>query len=171
MLQPKQNEQIIKISNWLAPRLDKYESMLALVFMAVLILKISTDLPVDVFLTLALITLAILYFFRSYTVPDDPNAGGMEVFIDKLASISLSVCVMGILFKLENWHGYEIFLPLGLIILVIVSLGILILQSKNPDLKMYTLRLKLRIAVIVAVGLLLYFTPVADLIKTGILKQ
>ena len=171
MLQSKQNEQIIKISNWLAPRADKYESILAFVFLVVLSIHISTDLPVGIFMTMALTTLASLYFFRAYSVSDDSKAGGMERFIDKLASMSLSVCIIGILFRLENWPGYDTMLILGSITLVIVFLAILILQSKKPDLKIYTPRLKLRIFIVAALGLLLYFTPADDLIKIGVLKN
>lgn len=170
MIQSKQNEQLAKISNRLSPKLDKYEAILAFVFLIVLILQIVSDLQVGVFMTLTLSTLAVLYFFKAYSMPDDDNAGGMERFIDKLAYLSLVVGIIGILFRLENWQGYNEMLIIGTSTLIIIFPVILVMQSRKPDLKIFTNRMKLRIVIFVALGLLLYFTPADKLIKVGIVK-
>lgn len=171
MTEMKQNEQIVKISNWLAPKIDKYELILAFVFLVVLSLHISTELPMGVFMILDLTTLAAIFYIRAYSIPDDPNAGVTERVIDKIASMSLSVCIIGILFRLESWPGYDTMLSIGLITLGIAFLSIFFFKFKNPELKIYTPRLKLRIFIVLALGLFLYFTPTNDLINFGILKN
>ena len=169
MIQSKQNEQIVKMSNRLTRKLDKYEAILALIFLVILLLHISSDLQVGVFMTLTLSTLAVLYFFKAYSMSDDDNAGGLES-IDKLASLSLSVCLIGIMFKFESWPGYDKMLLIGSSTLVIILPIILVMQSKKPDLKIFTNRMKIRIVIVAALGLLLYFVPADKLIKAGIVK-
>ena len=171
MIQSKQNEQLVKMSNRLTRKLDKYEVILALIFLVILLLHISSDFQVGVFMTITLSTLAVLYFFKAYSMSDDDNAGGLERFIDKLASLSLSVCLIGIMFRLENWPGYDKMLLIGSSTLVIILPIILVMQSKKPDLKIFSQRMKLRIVIIAALGLLLYFTPADELIKVGIVKS
>lgn len=171
MTETKQNEQMVKINNWLAPRIDKYELILAFVFLFVLLLQISTELPVGIILILDLATLAALYYLGAFSIPEDSNAGMNERVIYKVALMGLSVCIIGILFRLESWPSYSTFLLIGLITLGIAFLSIFFLKFKNPELKIYTPRLKLRIFIVLALGLFLYFTPTNDLINFGILKN
>lgn len=51
MIQLNKNEQIIKISNWISRRLSKLEAVLGLIFFVTLLVKISTDLPVNIIIT------------------------------------------------------------------------------------------------------------------------
>jgi FtsH-binding integral membrane protein len=164
MLQSKQNEQLIKIGNWLALKIEKYEMILAFLFSIVLLIRITGNFPVGVFLVLILSILATLYVLKAYSVSDDSNAGGIERFIDKLASLSLSVSMIGILFRFQHYPGYGPMLLMGSTTLVVVFLVILFLQSKKPELKIFTQRMKLRILIVAALGLLLYFAPAGDVI-------
>jgi hypothetical protein len=164
MQQSKKNELLMKTGNWLAPKIEKYEMILAFLFLIVLLIRITGNFPVGVFMVLILSILATLYLLKAYSVSDDSNAGGIERFIDKLASLSLSVSMIGILFRLQHYPGSDQMLLMGSTILVVAFFAILFLQSKKPDLKIFTQRMKLRIFIVAALGLILYFAPAGDLI-------
>ena len=106
--QKPQNEELIKIGNKIAEVLIKYEVILSLLFALALILRTGTNFPSGIFITLILSTLACLYFLRAYAVPTDENAGGLEFFVDKLASFACSVGIVGILFRLQNWPNSKV---------------------------------------------------------------
>ncbi|MBN1188067.1 MAG: hypothetical protein JXB49_37680 [Bacteroidales bacterium] len=163
-----QNEILVKIGNWISPRLDKYESIIALIFAVVVILKLNTDLKVGILLVLTLSTLSTLYFFNAYSFPDNDNAGGLERFVFKLSLLSGSVASVGILFCLQHWVGYDIMLSCGCITLAILLPVVLIIKSKKPDLMIFNNRLVIRIVVIAAIGLFLNFAPGNILINIGL---
>lgn len=155
MIQSNQNEQIIKVGNWVAARLNKFESFLTFVFLLVMGLHIGTKLNVNVFLVLTLLTLANLYFLNAFSVTDDENTGGLKAFLYKLISVCCSISVIGILFRILHWSGYEIMLPISCIALILSLAGILYLKSKKRDGKIFDLRMIIRIVTIVAVGLIM----------------
>lgn len=153
MIQSNQNEQIIKVGNWVAARLNKFESILTFVFLLVMGLHIGTKLNVNVFLVLTLLTLANLYFLNAFSVHE--YASGIEIFLNKIIAICCSASVIGILFRILHWAGYEIMLPISCIALILSLAGILYLKSKKRDGKIFDLRMIIRIVTIVAVGLIM----------------
>lgn len=153
MIQSNQNEQIIKVGNWVAVRLNKFESILTFIFLLVMGLKMGTKLNVNVFLVLTLLTLANLYFFNAFSVHE--NASGMEIFLNKIIAIFCSASVIGILFRILHWPGYEIMLPISCIALILSLAGILYLKSKKKEVKVFDQRTIIRIVTIVAVGLIM----------------
>ena len=166
-----QNEPLKKIGNFIAKHLNLFENILAIITIAAVLLKMFTALKTGFVITLSLTTLATLYFFRAYAVHDDEHAGGMEVFIDKLASFAGSVAIIGIMFRLEHWPGYEIMLQLGGITLLIVLAAIAILKSKKPQLKIFNRRLVIRIIVLLFLAAALYSTPKETLRKMRVDKE
>src|ERR1039457_5350940 len=131
MSQDNQNEQLSKIGNWVLSRLDKYESMIVLVFLVGFVLKVMTDLKVGILIVISLTTLAILYFLKGFSATGDENAGGLEIFVDKLVSFGGSVATIGILFRIEYWPGYHMMILSGCMTLAISLPIILVLKSKN----------------------------------------
>jgi hypothetical protein len=103
-----QNEQASKIGNWIVLRIDKYEVILALIFIVTFFLKRSTDLPVGIFMVISLLTLSTLYFFSGFAIIKDEHAGGIEIFVNKLASWSCSVGLISILYRLQGWHLWDV---------------------------------------------------------------
>jgi hypothetical protein len=166
-----QNEQLTKIGNLVSSQLLKYEVIIVLVFLTGLVLRLTTDLKVSALIILSLNTLATLYFFSAFSVPKDENANGLEIFINKLASFSSSVAIIGILFRLQHWPGYNNMIILGCITLIILIPVILIIKSKKPDLTIFNQRLIIRLALVAVLGLFINFAPKDTLIKAGLDKK
>ena len=171
MIQNKQNEALIKVSKWISPRIDKYETILVLIFLGVLILKVSGVFLSGILLTLILSTMAVLYYFMAFAVLEDEQAGGIENFIHKLIYFASSVGMIGILSKLQRWPNSNLMIMCGSITLAISLLIIMFVKSKKPELKIFPPRTMLRILFIAAVGLLLNFTPKENLIKLNLMKE
>jgi len=170
MIQATQNEQATKIGNWIAPRLDKFEIILFLVFIISLILKISTDLPVALLLIASLMTLSTLYFFAAFASINDEYAGGMESFLHKLASWSCSIILVGALFRIQMWPSSKLFLQIGCITLIIVLPIILYTKSKKAELKFFNVRYILRLVLILGLGLFLTFASSDILVNYNIIS-
>jgi len=171
MIQNDQNEQLIKIGNWISPRLDKYEFIIVIVFLTALLFKMSTDLEISILIVLSLMSLSILYFFNAFSCSNDEKAGGVERFIVKLVSLSGSIVSIGILFRLEHWPGYNAMLISGCATLVILFPIIIIIKSKKPELSIFNQRLLIRIILIASLGLFINFAPKDTLIKIGLDKK
>jgi hypothetical protein len=164
-----QNEQASKIGNWIVLRIDKYEIILALVFIMTLFLKRSTDLPVGVFMALSLLALSTLYFFSGFAIIIDEHAGGKEIFVHKLASWSCSVGLISILYRLQGWVPYKIMAIVGCGTLLILLLVIFYLNSKKSELKLFNSRYIIRMILICFLGFYLAYTSTDVLIKNGII--
>lgn len=171
MYQTNKDEQLIKIGNWISLRLNKYESIITLIFAVLLILKMNTNLALGIFITLSLNSLAILYFFNAFSTPENENAGGIERFVNKLVSFSSSVAIIGILFKIEHWPGHDIMIMLGCTTLLILLPVISIIKSKKPEVKIFNGRLVVRIVLISALGFFLNVAPKETLEKVGLYKK
>lgn len=164
-----QNEQASKIGNWILPRIDKYEVILALVFIMALFLKRSTTLPVGIFMVLSLLTLSTFYFFSGFAIIEDEHAGGIEIFVHKLASWSCSVGLISILYRLQGWVPYKIMAIVGCGTLLILLLVIFYLNSKKSELKIFGSRYIIRMILICILGFYLAYAPAGILIKQGII--
>jgi hypothetical protein len=170
MIQNTQNEQVAKIGNWIATRLEKFEAILLLIFIASFMLKASTDLPVGILIVLTLMTLAAAYFFSAFAMINDEYAGSIESFLHKLASWSCSIAIIGILFTLESWNSSKLFLQIGCFALIFVIPAIIYINSKKTELKFFNSRYILRLVLVCSIGLFFVFASHDLLIKTKIIK-
>jgi len=170
MIQSTHNEQISKIANWIAIRLEKYEVILALLFLGSLILKSFTQVPVNIIIVLSLMSLAILYFFSGFSSINDENVDGFEIFLNKLSFWGCSVGIIGILFRIECWAGYETMIRVGCFTIAIVLPFIIYIKSKKREMKHFNLRYILRIIVICIIGFFLAFASNDVLIKYKIIE-
>ncbi|SDC99016.1 hypothetical protein [Williamwhitmania taraxaci] len=166
-----QQEQIEKLGNWVAPRLNKLEIILAAAFTIGLLMKVTATPKSSLVILLSLSILPILYFLNAFAVPENKETSSMEVFIGKLIHIAAAIACIGILFTLQNWKGSNISLKLGSITLIISFLATLILKSWKPELRTFNQRLLLRALVIGVVGLSLHLTPKEKLIDLGVIKK
>jgi hypothetical protein len=171
MMQTTQNEQATKMGNWIAARLDKYEVVIFLVLIFALILKASTDTPIGIFIVLALVAMAIMYFFSGFANINFDYAGGLDIFFHKLASWGCSIGIIGILFRLKSWASYELLIWIGCATIIIILPFIVYRKSKNEELKLFNSRYILRIVLICFVGFLLAYTPNDVLVKSKIITQ
>ncbi len=170
MIQATQNEQATKIGNWIAPRLEKFEIILFLVFIISLMLRISTDLPVALLLIVSLMTLSTLYFFAAFARINDEYAGGMESFLHKLASWSCSIILIGALFRVQMWPNSKLFLQIGCVTLIIVLSIILYTNSRKPELKFFNVRYILRLVLILGLGIFFTFVSSDILVNYNIIS-
>jgi len=166
-----QQEQLQKIGNWVAPRLNKLEIILAAAFAIGLLMKVTDTPKSSLVILLSLSILPILYFLNAFALSENKEASSMEVFIGKLIHMAATIACIGILFTLQSWKGSDIPLKLGSTTLIISFLATLILKSRKPELHTFNQRLLLRTLVIGVVGLSLYLTPRDKMIELGILKQ
>jgi hypothetical protein len=171
MFQQNQSAQNKKLNDWLSTKFDTIETILAFAFLLILLLESTGDFPLGSFKVIVLSTLAMLYFFNAYLPIEDKLAGPIEIFVNKLVSISLSVSVIGIFFRMMNWPHPIPFIFAGPILLGVIFVVILYLHSKKPELTIFTKRLKIRVFIIATIGLIIFFTPTEKLIEMGIMKE
>jgi hypothetical protein len=171
MIQNKQNEQLIMIGNWISPKVERYEPFFLLILVVELLVKILTNRPTGNVISLALVTLSMMYFFKTFSFREDENAGGMERFFEKITAISASIGIMGILFSIQRWPGGDMMLICGCGTLLISLPIIFYFKSRKPELKIFTTRMILRTLIIGALGLALYFIPIDTLKKSGLVKD
>lgn len=170
MIQASQNEQLTKIGNWIAPRLEKFEVILFLAIIISFMIRVSTDLPVGIILIVSLMTLSTLYFFTVFASINDEYAGGMENFLHKLASVSCSIVLVGALFTIQMWPNSKLFLQIGCFTLIIVLPIILYTNSKKTELQFFNVRYILRLVLILGFGIFLIFASNDILIKYKIIN-
>lgn len=171
MDQLNKNEELAKIGNKISAPLNRYEPFIAVFSLALIFLKNSTELKVGIFIVIILTSLAILYFFKAYARTDDENAGGGEIFVDKLISFSSSLTTIGILFRIQHWPGFNQMLLAGSGALAVLFVVILVLRSRKPELKLFSQRILIRVFILAALGLVLNFTPKSNLVKLGLDKE
>jgi len=166
-----QQEQLQKFGNWIAPRLNKLEIILAAAFAIGLLMKVTDTPKSSLVIMLSLSILPIIYFLNALAVSENKEASSMEVFVGKLIYMAAAIACIGILFTIQNWKGSDIPLKLGSITLIISFLATLILKSWKPELRTLNQRLLVRALVIGVVGLSLYLTPKDKMIEFGLIKK
>lgn len=159
------------MGNWVATRLDKYEVVIFIILIFALIVKTTTDIPVNIFIVLSLMTMAIMYFFSAFANINFEHAGGLDIFFYKLTSWGCSIGIIGILFKLQNWANYQMMILIGCIVLVIILPVILYRKSKNEELKLFNSRYVLRVVLICIIAFLLSVAPNDVLVRSRIIAQ
>ena len=169
MIQSNQNEQIIKFGKWVSTRLNKYETILAAIFLVALVIKMGTSLDVSFLIVLTLMILANLYFFNAFSVNE--NATGMEIFLNKIISICCSVSMIGILFRLQQWSGYDFFLGIATLMLLISFVVLFLLKYRNKDFSIFNQRMAIRLFTIIIIDLTMLLAPYEALVKTGIINR
>jgi len=171
MIQTVQNEQATKMGNWIATRLDKYEVYIFLILIFALILKTTTYIPINSLIVLALMSMAVMYFFSAFANINFDYAGGLDIFFYKLASWGCSIGIIGILFRLQSWASYDLMIWVGCATILIILPFILYRRSKNEELKLFNSRFILRMVLICIIGFFMAYAPNDVLVKNKIVTQ
>lgn len=171
MFQLNQNAQNKKLNDWFSTKFDTIEVILAFSFLLVLLLESTGDLPLGLIKFMILSGLIVLYFINAFAPIEDKHAEAIEIFVFKLVSISLSISLVGIILRLLNLPGLAMMQITGPALLVVSFVVISSLQSKKPELTMFTKRLKIRIFIIATIALIFFLTPTEKLIEIGIMKE
>ncbi|WP_167619840.1 hypothetical protein [Maribellus sediminis] len=165
---PIQNEHFEKIAGWIIPKIDRYELVLTLLLLVTFVLRILSDIQVGVFITMILSTLALLYFLMAYLKPE--KALRMELFLFKIGYWSLSVTIIGILFRIERWQYSDLFLIIGSTTAILVVLMVSLILVKKSELFLFNRKMKMRMVIIAALGLMFYITPTSELVRLKIMQ-
>lgn len=171
MTKTKQNETAIKIGNWIAPRLDKSELILSALIIAGLAMKPIFGLQLNIAIILLFSISSVMYFFNSFSDPDSNMEDKVDLFIKYLTYWSLSIGLLGILFRLQSWPGSDRMIIVGCSTLIVLFPVILIRNSKKPDSTPVPIRLLLRILLIGSLGLLLNFADKDYLTDIGLIDD
>jgi hypothetical protein len=159
------------MGNWIAARLDKYEAVIFLVLIFALIIKTTTEIPINFLIVLVLMAMAIMYFFSGFSNINFDYAGGLDIFFHKLASWGCSIGIIGILFRLQSWASYDLLIWIGCATMIIILPFIVYRKSKNEELKLFNSRYILRIVLICIVGFFFAYAPNDVLVKSKIITQ
>jgi len=124
----------------------------------------------NVFLIIILSLLSILYFFKAFAILDDPLATGIEIFLTKLYTWSLSIIMLGITFVMNRWPMWDTQLTIGVMTLFIVTIFIIFIKAKKPELKVFSSKTIYRAIIVLIIGAFLLFTPADKLSEIGIIS-
>ncbi|HOT89048.1 MAG TPA: hypothetical protein PKZ43_08500 [Bacteroidales bacterium] len=159
------NEKLAKLAKKLDSKLSSIEAILVLTSLIGLFLR-SSNIPLGTFILLiSLSTLAIMYYIISYRLSADKEISPMKNFLDKLCLWGLSISIIGILFRLQNYPGFQSMISIGCSTLILFLIFSFIKKQETDS------RLILRTIIIAAIGLSLYFTPKEKLIDLRIISS
>ncbi|CAN5335577.1 hypothetical protein BH10BAC1_BH10BAC1_04980 [soil metagenome] len=159
-----------KIPNWVIKNLRKAETLSLLIITIALILKTIQLVDLTPLLTVTFSTLAVFYFFRAYKNFEDINK--TEQFFNKALPYAWSMCVISILFIIQGWPGAQQIAPIGIIILIAISLVVVFFKQKNPNFfKTIDKELLVRNFIIATLSITLLLTPTEVLIKCHIVSK
>ncbi len=164
-----QNTFSILISNWIAPRLDKLETILGLSFLVGLILKMYSEIPSFFIIYLSLAALATVYFFNASSMEGE-NTDAWARIVNRLSSWGCSVACLGILFLTQNYPGSLNMISISSVTLILMFAAMVYLNSKLESGPVFGYRSLLRVLIIGLLGFALYFTPTEKLEDIGLMS-
>jgi cytochrome c oxidase subunit IV len=164
MINKNENENLAKLADKIAPKITTIEGTLSFTTFIGLALKISGIPQGAILILLSLSTISLVYFLSAYQ-SHEAETPAMTRFLHKLLFWSASICVIGILFRLQSFAGYNTMLIVGCMSL---SLGLIFNFFSKVDLDRKFL---IRTIIILAVGLSLYLTPSEKLKELKIINS
>ncbi|MCW3789587.1 hypothetical protein [Plebeiibacterium sediminum] len=144
----ERNEHIVKISKKIYPKINKLEVPLFFVLALVTSLKEFTNLPVTIFIIAITGVLACLYFLGAF-YPKDSNiySNGAQSII-KVCMISLSVGLLGIMYKILHLPGALQMLVAATATMLVGFVTSLYYKYKTPEVTLFDNRMLLRMLII-----------------------
>ncbi len=113
----------------------------------------------ELFLTVSLPSLAILYLLTSWSIFKHKE-DGQHLFLSLFTGFAFSAVFVGMLMKLMIWRGGNIFLLSGLGMMLVFKIFGLILEKKlAEEMDSYFRKLFLRYYIIAGISVLLLCTP------------
>ena len=92
-----------KIGKFIQLKVLKYELLiLALIILVVCLVVFETPYS-GLFLTLILMSVACIYFFSAFSIPEVAEFTAIDSFLHKLVALGSSVAIIGILFIVQKW--------------------------------------------------------------------
>ena len=144
----------------------KTEKALSIVFIISLIFKLMHWPGAGVLMVLSLLGLALCYFLLGFYFLSDKNFKTQNIGISIVFGWLLSVCIIGILFKLMFWPGSGMMLLIGsLTAAILLVVSFMLFQNSTPELKNYHKNLLTRTLVLFVVSFVCLVLPNSVLIN------
>ncbi|MBI9034881.1 MAG: hypothetical protein JEZ03_10465 [Bacteroidales bacterium] len=171
MTERRGNPITLLLGAWVGARLDKFESILVLIFVMGLILRITMGWPVFLLIYLSLGLLSLMYLLNASAMDLGDTPEVWARILNKLASWSCSIGVLGMLFRILNYPGYDKMLMIGGIGLLIIFPFMIRLNLKSDSGPWFGHRWLIRVFLIAVLGLTLNFAPTDKLIDMGLIDH
>ncbi len=149
MMNSKQR-QVSEVADKLAKKLPTYDLILFILAIVGLALKMAGISVGSMLLIISLLSMAGLSMVMGNTSPKEGSTA-FDIFMFKVKSIGSSVTIVGTLFLLLSWAGYPSTLKVGGSALLI---SIIYFLYRNQ-----TVNSLLKPIILLAIALVLYFTP------------
>jgi len=154
------------ISEKLKPKSVIIEIILVAFTIIGVLLKVNNIPGANLVVTISMIFLSQLYYFLAFAGYEKSEKLNDKVYIliKNLLHWSKSICVIGILFVLTNWPGYELMITVGLITLIpsfFIILYFLLIEDKSEIFSVYEL---IRSFILISVIALLNFYNIATVL-------
>jgi len=124
--------------------MNKLEKTLVIVTLVALILKYLTVPGMSLFVVVGLLGLALLYFYFGFALFNGIGLKGIfkkesyieiskyKIFAAIIVGASLSMICIGLLFKIQHWFGFSMYLYAGLALsFVMLNIAVLKYNSFN----------------------------------------
>ena len=147
------NQDFNRVANILAAKLLKYEPVILIVLLAAILLKYFHLPATSEICTIVLSSIAMLYFIATYSAPENKVSKPFGLMLNKLFGFSSAICVLGILFALQKWHGSNSMLTVGSVTLFL-CLGYIIFQKENTIFNKYQI---IRLVVLTALSAVFFY--------------
>jgi hypothetical protein len=136
--------------------MKRIERILWIIALAGLVLRLL-NLPMNgVLLILSMTLLGMFYLFLSVVAFPQPTRKDQVAIVSLLVGLMLGIAVNGILFKLQLWPFSHFFLLVGGFWLAVLTLVVMVLRRKKPELDAYTRGLLKRMVPVLTASILFW---------------
>lgn len=122
----------IKLGNYFQQKILKYEIHILILIVFIIGLRLLNLIPIGLILTLALLSVATIYFFSAFAAPLEDQTSALDIFIHKLLSLGSSVAIIGILFMSQKWPLGDTMITIGFMTLGICLIWLLYQKLNHP---------------------------------------
>jgi hypothetical protein len=141
-----------KLGNLFLHKVLKYELLLLfLIILAVCLTLMKTPYS-GLFLTMVLLSIACIYFFSAFGIPEVDEFTAIDSFLHKLVSLGSSVAIIGILFIIQKWPNAETMIYVGILTLGMCFIVLVYQRIKNPEIEKFNKLVFLRILVLILIA-------------------
>lgn len=124
---------------WMSEKSTLIESVLIGIILIGLLLNYLAIPKSNILIIIGFATLAVLYYFLGYAEPKDSNLSAVEKVLLVARGSSMSVCLLGILFSLQQWIGNGNLLGVGAISLTLVLGAMIYFHLQNRTSKDFSI--------------------------------
>jgi len=110
-------------------------------------------------ITIGFCTLAILYVVGSWYIFKAEKFKALDIIIAIVFGITFSVLILGLLFHIQNWEGYDLMMTVNIttiILMLPIALVLFLLRRKSPFEFTFSKKILVRMIIYSLLSVLLY---------------